>query len=722
MRKDVFYIVLMLIITDLVILADINYLRQIIPFIFFNIIPGFLLLGILKSDELKFLERFILSVGLSISLIMFTGLIINSLYPLIEKPLSFLPIIVSLNVLVLVLITIFYFRVKKLDLKFNFNVKKGILSPMIFSFIFPMITILGSFLMDFYSNNTILLATLLLIPVYLIILAILNKNLHPATYPLAIFNISLALLLMNSLPSNYLIGRDIHREYYFFRLAIQNNYWDMSLPHAYNSCISVTILPAIYNQLLNTFPINIFKVYYSVIGAFIPLGVYLISERVLKNKSLAFYATLLFIFQFSFIYISGWARQLIALLFFTLAIMTITSSSLKEYVKKTLFIIFVLSTVFSHYTTSYIFLIIIILIPIMLLFIDNLNQIAEKYYNSATIAIKKITKRFDSSKKSVSFTSLTLALIFMVVVFTWYAMATGQTFNDFILFINNTFSSMTYFFAEDMRNNPELAVMGVGIAEIPNLISVIIHNTIFIIIGIGSLVLLLKTNLKEYRINREYLLAILISLVMLAGFIILPFLSKGYGGTRLFTQLLVILAPLFIIGIKSITKFLKKSNLNIPLILTLLIVLFSCTNYMQYHFYGIPYSYSYDVDSERRYETYIYDSEVVGARWLNNYANKDVQIYSDAAGTSRILLGFDEDPWINTKFFSENKTLQRGYVYLRYVNINKGLIFIELPTSPPTSINGTLKFDNVEKFNDLDQILEPYHIIYSNGGTKLSFI
>lgn len=52
--------------------------------------------------------------------------------------------------------------------------------------------------------------------------------------------------------------------------------------------------------------------------------------------------------------------------------------------------------------------------------------------------------------------------------------------------------------------------------------------------------------------NQEYTVSVMISIGLLALFIILPFVSKGYGGTRLFTQMLVFLAPSFIIGVEGI--------------------------------------------------------------------------------------------------------------------------------------------------------------------------
>lgn len=87
-----------------------------------------------------------------------------------------------------------------------------------------------------------------------------------------------------------------------------------------------------------------------------------------------------------------------------------------------------------------------------------------------------------------------------------------------------------------MRNNTEQAVVGIGIAQIPNFLSALIHDTVFTLIGVGCLSLIFKD-----LVSQEYAASVIISLGLLASFVILPFVSKGYGSPRLFTQLLVVL-------------------------------------------------------------------------------------------------------------------------------------------------------------------------------------
>ncbi len=69
-------------ITDLVIIFNVPLLRPVLSIITFLLIPGFLFLKILKIDGLGQLKTTLLSLGLSVSILMGIGGLINFLYHL----------------------------------------------------------------------------------------------------------------------------------------------------------------------------------------------------------------------------------------------------------------------------------------------------------------------------------------------------------------------------------------------------------------------------------------------------------------------------------------------------------------------------------------------------------------------------------------------------------------------------------------------------------------
>lgn len=710
-RRDILYILILLILTDISIVADIPFLRQSLPFLFFSITPGYILV---RGFDIKPIEKFVLSVGLSLALLMFTGLIVNSLYPLVSRPLSLVPILVSLNFLVVIPLFIYMRKTDKTKVSFEIEWTGVFSHPIIFYPLFlPVLTVLGSYMMDTYSNNIILLFMLFSILVYIIVLALEKRRVHPIVYPLTLWCVGFSLLALNTLPSNYLIGRDIHMEYHCFKRALINQHWNIHDPYnSYNACLSLTILPAIYKYLLDVSSILVFKFYYCILGAIVPVPMYVLSHRILKSRSFGFYATLLLMFQFSYIYMGQYVRQLVAFIFFGAAIMVLTLS-IRESYKKAIFIVFIVATVLSHYTSSYVFFAVVAFPPFIIW------------------ASKHLKRKFSLPwKYSRTFSNKNLALLFFIIIFLWYAQLTGSPFNDTLHVIIETFKSMANFFSLELRNYSEQAVLGIGLVHFPNFLSAFVHDVVFAIIGVGVLVLFFKKEYQEkYRINDEYIASTLVILAMLASFVILPYVSKVYGGARLFSQLLVILAPCFIIGTRFIVDYIKK--LKVPfnqkkmmkiIILTLLILGFLCTNYLQYELFGIPYSYAYTNDSDKRYETFIYDSEITGSTWLDSYGNKTSKIHTDRVGDNRIILAFNKKPKVDHFFFNSTGLFREGdYIYLRYLNINQGLVFKDAPLMPPRFVNGKLKMHNVEPLTKYLWLITDKNVIYDNGGSRILF-
>ncbi len=61
-------------------------------------------------------------VGMSISFLMIIGLALNSLYPFLNQPLSFIPVFITLNLFTIILIAVAYWHNKQV-LTDNFGFK-----------------------------------------------------------------------------------------------------------------------------------------------------------------------------------------------------------------------------------------------------------------------------------------------------------------------------------------------------------------------------------------------------------------------------------------------------------------------------------------------------------------------------------------------------------------------------------------------------------------------
>ncbi len=680
-------IILTMFLTDIVILLDIPGFRDFLAFLYFTIIPGLLVLQIFRLNQLEFLKKFVLSVGLSLFVIMAVGLLLNSLYPLILKPLSLMPLLISFNVSTTALTLIAYHRNKNdFDITdiFNFkiDVKNKLASPMVLSILFPFMAIIGTYLMNTTGNNFILLAMLLMIPLYIVVLIYLKDKVTSSVYPFAIWMISLSILLMTGLTSSYPTGRDVHLEFYCFQLTLNNFHWDfLSFSNTYNTCLSVTILPTIYNVLTSLSAEYVFKLIFALIGSVIPLVIYIISRKYLENKY-ALMATFLFMSQMFFIEILGVSKQVFSFLFFFLAVFVLFESDMGKSTKKVLFVILMLSVVLSHYTTAFVGYLIVV--PILLIpFLKNLL-----------------------SERKIKLVNFDVIAVLGISSFLWYILIAKNQISTASFVLARASGSLTG--VETTRESTVLAVLGIGLKTIPGIISAIVNDAIFLTIGIGLISVLIGYRLYNDKIDFEFIVGGIMATILLVLFVIIPSISNDYGASRLFLQSLAFLAPIFVIGGIKIATIIKKPKLNVLIILILLISLFACSTHLQYQLYGIPSSSYYDADGFPREETYIYNQDISAVKFLGNYREKDFRIYTDAAAPDRLLAANDFNILNQTFYFPPENATKGDYIYLTYVNNNKNVIFISI--APSYVVKNT---------TDYKEVFNNRNLIYNNGGSKI---
>jgi uncharacterized membrane protein len=513
-----------------------------------------------------------------------------------------------------------------------------------------------------------------------------RERVNNLTYPIAVWLIGLSLLLMHGLTSNHIImGLEparypgslvFHAEYYCYQLTLSNFHWSMQEYFSpYNACLSITILPTIFKVLTNMNSEYIFKLYYSIIGSVIPLLVYLVTSKYFK-KEYAFYAALLFTFQIFFIIMIGSARQEIAILFFFLAVMVLFSDFKEKILqKKILFLLLVFSIVVSHYTTSYVAL--TLLLPVLgLPFLKSL--FLERKWNF---------KNFD------------IIILYLLFVLGWFLLYAKVQFNAGADVVSATAAATDTAAATAPRDALVLSVLGIGLKSLPNTISALVNDLIFVTIGLGLISLIINIRKCVDFLGGPYIFGSVVAVSLLAAFIIFPVVSVMYGADRLFFQLLIFTAPLFLLGVFQFCKTIKKPNWKPYIFLILLISLFIVSNHLQYHMVGIPYSSEYDSSGIIRGVNYMYDQEIVAASWLNMYSVRDMNIFADSVQGSRLMQGnvsLKRANWIN---YDRTKNIT-GYIFMGYSNVQEGEFYKTL--------------DVTGKWSDFPYLFENKSLIYDN--------
>ena len=138
--------------------------------------------------------------------------------------------------------------------------------------------------------------------------------------------------------------------------------------------------------------------------------------------------------------------------------------------------------------------------------------------------------------------------MFIAIIFVWYSQLTSSPASNTVEFITNTIQNVGNIFVQDLRSPTQNSVLGLGVSKLPQLINTLIHDSIFWIHRYRYLFLVWKRNYRKLNIDSEFVVLIITSTFILFAFLIFPYLSKGYGGTRLFTQLAVFLALPFVSG------------------------------------------------------------------------------------------------------------------------------------------------------------------------------
>lgn len=659
---------------------DLNYLyiRTIISFIYLTTVPGLLLISTSKI-KVCFWKCVVLTVGLSISFLMFAGLLINWILPMvgISKPLSLYPTLISLDVIIIIFAVLSYYRNEDILIKiesFRLNLENIIFYSV--PFIFLLLSIFGAITLNNQGPNILTMVMLSGIAAYVYFAVLFRKKLSQNIYPYAILMISLSLLLMVSLRSWYISGSDINQEYLVFQLTKHLSKWQVfsSLP-VYNSCLSITILPTILSNFVNINDNYIFKILFQVIGSITPLVVYLITKKY-TSTTISFLSAIFFVSYSSYFFILPMAnRTEIAFLFFSLSILILLSKTIKLIVKNILFCIFTISIVLSHYSSTYIALIIFIT--------TYITYYLLKYILHNKANINRIIIGF--KERDINLKS---SMVLFLVIFTifWHMQIPPLSDNIFG-FLGKTFLNMKNIFSQDVRSDqgtlkyqlflsPESEDKSIVLDKYIKSITdasnyknysmtaleedilpfkgnstfrsiVYIFNSLnnkliklFIIIGIVYISLL---SLKKRKIDFDYPIMNIIGLIVLFCLLILPFASIYYSINRTFQQVLILFAGPTTIGCFSIFKrfgskfkrFGSKIALNIVMIIFLSYFLFN-TGFIPQLFGGdSPFIYLNNYGSAFD-QLYTYNNEIKSIIWLSNNYNQKSKIISDTSGINKI--------------------------------------------------------------------------------------
>jgi uncharacterized membrane protein len=711
-------------IIDIATLVSFNSIvTNILIFLFILILPGLIILSLFNFSVKSFFWYLTNAIGLSVCFLIVTGLISNSFFSLFgtNNGLSKIPILVVSNILLLGLLFLF-FRKRKRDvynIKLpNLNQYERILVLILISL--PLLSILGVMQLNLANNNIIVIALIIIISIILVAFIPLIRKIRPGIYPFVLISIALSVLLLFSLRSGHIIGFDINEEFEVFRLTLINSHWSMdNLNHAYNACLSITILPTVINVFIQINPEYIYKLIFPLIFCISPVLVYLISKHFV-NSHIAFYSGILFLIQSNFILeMPSLARQEIALIFFGLLILTLLDTELKTSVKIILGIIYGISMSVSHYSTTYIGIALLIFTYgiYYLLFLTRKYLKLGKY-------MKNLLHPEKNMRLIVAINGIIIITITVFSIF-WYFQITNSASNvsEFaqktVLNMGDLFSDMknptvvstilgnapqTYrtvdviAYQKDLEatyslknferyslNNTNLySARATYPDSIPpknylNLrITFTIHkillNIFKFLILIGLIYLILSSTVIQ---NRLMLIILAVGFVLLLALIvILPHFSIMYNLDRLLQQALIILALIIIIGLWGLLDIFKVKNKKVIITIYLILYFIFVGSYVIYQFVGGSPIIIYNNFGEDYDKFYTHESELLALDWTARN-NDGSSIYMERYSALRAYAFSNISRSQIVKDIVPTVINKNAYVFSGYVNTNYERVFVQ---------------------------------------------
>jgi len=690
-------------------------IRHVIGFLYLCLVPGFLILRILRLHA-NIIETFLYSIGLSLSFIMFCGVLINFLYPLlgVSRPISEISVIVSFVTITLALSILSYLRGEENSITLSINLRE-VFSPSIISLlVLLLLVIIGTYLTNFYNFNTLLLLSLLGIST-LFALAAFHK-MREEVNPIIVWVIAVSLLLHTSLASPYIIDYDLHGEYYLANLVLMKGFWDATIPNNINAMLSIVMIAPTLSVVCDAHLEVIFKLFYPLIFSLVPVGLYY-SFRNTFNDAIALFSCFFFVSITPFFTeMLGLARQQIASFFLVLIVLLMVNKYITRTKRTLLLTIFLFSLAMSHYGLTY-----IVMFSLPLVFLLSLrmkNQMHRTTY------------------ETVLATPVTISL-FTVYAITWYTnFSSSSTFNTIVRLGHHIMNSLNELFSPSAVGGLEYLTMKFPLAQQISRLLYLAYNS-FITIGIINL-------LHRRKLDDEYKIFSVISLGWCLASIIVPYIAHGrasIGLTRLYITMLFFLAPYCISGamtifsyfftkIESLKKISKKVIENISLktfavSLTIFLLLNSgfISEIITRDFRTNPAISRKSIiengsvsEKNTFYGLYPMEQDVFSARWLSQNKREDSTIYADVRATYNVLTsyGMMGTPELNPNLRvlrNGTQVIGNAYIYMRYFN------------NVCRAISGGLAPDLWWNFTEVFS-LDPdimWNKIYSNGGSVIYY-
>jgi uncharacterized membrane protein len=671
---------------------DIWLLRAVINFISIALLPGLLILRIFSLHYLGKGRTMLLALTLSIGITMFEGLILNLAGPYIgiQHPIAFGPVIIITQTVSAILLLLSYFSDKSfVVLTHDHEDRRMPCLPQILCLcLFPLMAILGPIVLNGYGNNIVqclFLASLALFVLFS------PKWLPERLLPYSVLAVSLSLLLHTVLISNYVWGADINSEIYLSQLVISQGHWNASITADANASLSTAMIGPIISIALKIPLFWVYKFFYPVMFALVPLGLFDVYSK-LRNNLMAYFGALYFtITYFYYTVLPAIPREEIADLFFVCLLIILLLKGVSLQKRAALAVFCMASLIVAHYGTAYILMFILILsLMVSLICFRNethVVQSGQKYMLVKTFSV----------------------ILFIVLAVTWFMYVSSAAIFDIgVKMASSVVASLT----ETMRPGVSQPLSMIG-ASVPIITS--IETYLFLVSQVFIAVGILKAILNRSLRNDEFTLLSFAAFTMAGVSLILPYVASALNSSRLFHITLFFLGLFFVDGFMYIVGIIQKpwkrlilkisqdSDLGNLIISCFLMIFLLFNSALLSQIFNEEQLGRFAIDS--RTDFYRFNTlEMTSAAWLKGYFSDKYVIRADIYKDTLLSGILNNCAEIKME---EPSQFHDAYIFLGSNNINQGTLMVRKSWQ---SI-GYVFQDEVIKGHILS--------IYDNGGSRV---
>ncbi|MCM2465663.1 DUF2206 domain-containing protein [Methanoculleus oceani] len=690
--------------------------REALAFLYLTFLPGILVLKALRLHNLGTIETVLYSVGLSLAVLMLTGLGANTVYPLLgyTRPFSFAILFLTIVAVVQVLLYLALTRDRgHAGSSPKIAVPSSPAAP--FLMLLPFLAIIGTYLRDEYHMVTLLF--LLLVLIAIVGLAVGFDRLIPTScYPLAIYAIALSLLYHTSLISEYVWGYDIHHELHLVNGVLIPGFWDMTIPYNTNGMLSVVALVPIYSLISDLDPVWVFKILYPLLFALVPLALYRAVEK--QTDARIGFLSIFFFFSFFTFYTEmiSLARQQIAELFLALTVLVMIDKTMDRNRQAFLMVTFAFAMIVSHYGLSYIYFFSLVPAWLLLVVSERLHFSLPERLTGRPGILKPdlLAPSGTGGRMSARTLVLPYILVFAALAYLWYSTVAEGTALATVTGIGDKIWNTLFADSFNPTTAQGMQILTSQSTTPLHSLAKVVHIATQGLISVGLLATLARR--ERWRIEPEYLAVSLVFLLINVAGIVVPFFSSSLNTSRLYHITLIFLAPFAIIG--GIALY----EAAVGRIRTIQVAPFMGTAYQALSAFfvvfflfnsGLIYQVVDDDPTSMALETtgdkpVFNGKEVQGARWLFS-EGIERPIYVD--GTRWwLLLGFDPH---RQRYIPANSSLVEPstYLYFGTYNVVRDSIRIEAQEHAVTTA----------VYTDAGWFIRNRNKVYDNAGSAVYY-